>query len=547
MSQGVIRSYPRIGVWIWSACSGLLFSLGWCSKWLGWLLLIHMVPMFYVHHIVMVSRCRISPFRVYVEGLCLCFLVASLGTVWWIYHATAIGLLFVLGYHMVFYGLPWCVYYFLRTRFGNVISYVGFVASWLSLEQINFDSTIWQLSFPWLSLGHGLAALAPWIQWYEYTGVLGGSFWICLVNVLTYHTLFLGRRWPMAVGWIASFLIPLSLSLYRYVHYSEQGQPVEAVVIQPNFDNYTERNIYSPLYVPVGEQVQRFIRLSLPQLSPTTQLLVWPETSLNLYLDVHRPLNNRNMEVITNFLKAYPNLQLLTGASTLAFKQDSGQSCTDDGIEQKFNSALFINASCQTDVYHKTKLLPFAEYIPYMDTLPIGFKRWILEQVNKIAGIVPDFSPGRHITLFRLGQSALIAPIICYESLYSSFIGQFCKKGAQLLTIITNDGWWGDTSVYHQHFQFSRLLAISHRRSVVRSATTGSSGFISQRGDIIGRIPKRVSQAAQQVVLANDQLTFYTLHGNYLGCLAKWIVVLLVVLVATPRWRSFYGKGTIQS
>lgn len=542
MFPRVIRSHPRIGVWILSVCSGLLFSLGWCSKWFGWLLLVYMVPMFYVCRIVTVGRCGTSPFRVYVEGLCLGSLVASLGTVWWIYHATAIGLLCVLGYHMVFYGLPWCVYYFLRMRSGSMISYMGFVASWLSLEQINLDSTIWQLSFPWLSLGHGLAALTSWIQWYEYTGVLGGSLWICLVNVLTYHALFLARHWHMAMGWIASFLMPLSFGLYRYHHYSEQGKPVEAVVIQPNFDNYTERNIWSSSYVPIGEQIQRFIQLSRDRLSATTQLLVWPETSLNLYLDVHSPWSHRNMEVIANFLGEYPNLQLLTGVSTSTFEHGLGGSHTDGGIEKKFNSALFIKASCQTDIYHKIKLLPFAEYIPYMDTIPMGLRRWILAQVNRIAGIVPDFSPGRHITLFRLGQSALVAPIICYESLYSSFIGQFCNKGAQLLAIITNDGWWGDTSIYHQHFQFSRLLAIAHRRSVVRSATTGISGFISQRGDIIERIPKLVSQAAKQVVLANDQLTFYTLHGNYLGCLAKWIVVLLVVLMATTRWQGSLWK-----
>lgn len=537
MLQRVIRSHPRIGVWVWSVCSGLLFSLGWCSKWLGWLLLVYMVPMFYMHHIIMIGRCRISPFRVYVEGLCLCSLVASLGTVWWIYHATAIGLFFVLGYHMVFYGLPWCIYYFLRTCFGNVISYMGFVASWISLEQINFDSTIWQLSFPWISLGHGLAALTSWIQWYEYTGILGGSLWICLVNILAYHTLFVNKHWYMAAAWMTSFLMPLFLSLYRYGHYSERGHPIEAVVIQPNLDNYTERNIYSSSYVPVRDQIQRFIRLSLTQVSQTTQLLVWPETALNLYLDVHQPLSNRRMEVVTNFLKAYPHLQLLTGASTSSLEQDLKGSFTDDRVDQKFNSALFINASFQTDIYHKTKLLPFAECIPYIDALPTGLKRWILTQVNRIADIVPDFSPGRHINPFRLGQT-LVAPIICYESLYSSFVGQFCKKGAQLLAIITNDGWWGNTSIYHQHFQFSRLLAIAHRRSVVRSATTGSSGFIDQRGDIIERIPKLVSQAAKQVVLANDQLTFYTLHGNYLGCLAKWIVVLLAMLVATPRWHG---------
>src|SRR5690606_18143444 len=76
-------------------------------------------------------------------------------------------------------------------------------------------------------------------------------------------------------------------------------------------------------------------------------------------------------------------------------------------------------------------------------------------------------------------------PSICYESVYGEHTARQTRLGSQAIIVITNDGWWGNTPGYKQHFSFSRLRAIENRKSVARSANTGTSGFIDQRGNVV--------------------------------------------------------------
>ena len=85
---------------------------------------------------------------------------------------------------------------------------------------------------------------------------------------------------------------------------------------------------------------------------------------------------------------------------------------------------------------------------------------------------------------FGEGYYDVFNTAICYEGLYGDFYGDFVRRGAQFMAIISNDGWWGDTPGYKHLFTISRLRAVEHRRAIARSANTGMSGFISARGDI---------------------------------------------------------------
>ncbi|MGB2404424.1 MAG: apolipoprotein N-acyltransferase, partial [Flavobacteriaceae bacterium] len=120
------------------------------------------------------------------------------------------------------------------------------------------------------------------------------------------------------------------------------------------------------------------------------------------------------------------------------------------------------------------------------------------------------------------------APIVCYESIYGAFVTQYVRKGAQFMSIITNDAWWGNTEGHRQLLSYARLRAIENRRAIARSANTGISAFINSHGQIIKRLGYEKKGALKGRLQLHDQLTFYTIYGDYL---ARWAIFLFVLLL----------------
>jgi apolipoprotein N-acyltransferase len=126
-----------------------------------------------------------------------------------------------------------------------------------------------------------------------------------------------------------------------------------------------------------------------------------------------------------------------------------------------------------------------------------------------------------------------VAPIICYESIWGEYVAKAVSKGAQFIAVITNDGWWGNTSGKDQHLAYAKLRAIETRRWVARSANTGISGFINQRGDVVKKSGWWVSTALEADINLNDELTFYVKYGDYIaqgGCYGSGLFALLLII-----------------
>jgi len=124
----------------------------------------------------------------------------------------------------------------------------------------------------------------------------------------------------------------------------------------------------------------------------------------------------------------------------------------------------------------------------------------------------------------------VVAPLICYESVYGEFCGNFVQRGANLLFIITNDGWWGNTPGHKQHFSMARLRAIECRRSIARSANTGISCFVDQRGDVYQVTAYWVPDVISQDLNLNDALTFYVKMGDYIGRISAFLSVVFILI-----------------
>jgi apolipoprotein N-acyltransferase len=141
---------------------------------------------------------------------------------------------------------------------------------------------------------------------------------------------------------------------------------------------------------------------------------------------------------------------------------------------------------------------------------------------------------------FDATHKVMIAPIICYESIFGEFVSEYVKNGASLIFIITNDGWWKDTPGYKQHFSYGRMRAIETRRCIARSANTGISCFINQRGDILQPTEWWKDAVIKGSLQINTEETFYVKLGDVIGRTSFYLSILLVVLslIALPLMKK---------
>jgi apolipoprotein N-acyltransferase len=156
----------------------------------------------------------------------------------------------------------------------------------------------------------------------------------------------------------------------------------------------------------------------------------------------------------------------------------------------------------------------------------LGFLRKIFINLGGASG---SLGSQEEASVFVSADGTKIAPVICYESVFGEYITSYVKKGSELIFIITNDGWWKNTPGYKQHMSFARLRAIETRRSIARSANTGISCFINQRGDVLQPTGWWVDAAIKQQLNASNKITFYVKHGDYIARISLLISVLLVL------------------
>ena len=124
-------------------------------------------------------------------------------------------------------------------------------------------------------------------------------------------------------------------------------------------------------------------------------------------------------------------------------------------------------------------------------------------------------------------KSEKAAPIICYESIYGEYVSEYVRNGANLLAIITNDGWWNNTEGHKQHLSYARLRSIETRKNIVRSANTGISAVINYRGEILRTIGYEQEGLINKNVGMNDKITFYTKYGDYIFRLCLFFIIII--------------------
>lgn len=466
----------------------------------------------------------------------LTFFIWNLLTTWWVYRATFFGGAAAIICNSFFMALVFQAFHYTRVKLGNTIGYLSFIFYWIGFEYLHLN---WDLSWPWLTLGNGFASFTNWIQWYEYTGILGGSIWILLLNV--YIFLILKKiihnehKAPKAIilhsiSACLLIFIPYYISLYLYKNYKEKSKPVHVVVVQPNIDPYNEK------FSGTEEaQLNKFLELAKRMVDQKTDYLVGPETALPEGIWEEEIQNTYSIRLLNDFLLSYPNLKIVTGLSSFKHVQNKEEDASNErefsDRPQKYeayNTALQLGPSGKIQLYHKSKLVPGVEQMPY----PAIFKYFEKFAID-LGGTTGSLGKQKERTVFHSKENVSVSATICYESIYGDFMGGFVRNGANLLFIITNDGWWGDTPGYKQHLNYGRLRAIEFRRNIARSANTGISCFINSLGEITQATEWWKSAVIKANINSNDKLSFYAIYGDYLGriCAALSIVLFLISLI----------------
>jgi apolipoprotein N-acyltransferase len=468
-------------------------------------------------------------------------------TTWWVYISTPIGIVATILVNTSLVGGALYMFHVTHRRLSGVTAaYTALIGYMLTAEFIHLR---WDLNFPWLNLGNGFAAYPKLIQWYEYTGIFGGSLWIMLVNILLFFFVrdcvmmkICSRKIGLRMaGTILLIIVPMVFSLLMYNRYKEKINPVDVVVVQPNVDPYHEQYNLDPMVV-----TERMLALAAEKSDSLTDFAVFPESAVQEGLYEDRFEFSPAIARLRKFNAGYKRMNIITGISTRkVFAPGEPLSATARKFSQpdkytgadmyydSYNTALFVAHDSSLQKYHKSKLTPGVEEMPYIHYLP-----FIEKYAIDLGGTVGSLGVNEDQIPFAINKNLKVAPCICYESVYGEFLNRFIANGANVIFVITNDGWWGNTAGHRQHMLFSVIRAIETRRSIARSANTGISCFINQRGDISQRTAYWVPAVIRQKINANDKITFYVRYGDYIGRIFLLVAALFALLTISTSIRK---------
>lgn len=510
---------------------GILGAVAWPPMWFFPFIFFAFVPLFYM---IQIAKANGLSTGVIFGYSFLAFLVFNLGTTWWVSYASLGGAAMAFVLNSLLMCLPLLVCLNANKNNTSTLKLWPFIWAWLSFEYLHYR---WDGSWTWLTLGNVFAKQTWLIQWYEYTGVAGGSLWILWSNktifelMQKWHTIekFAKRKSIFNLLFFTIFA-PVFLSYYvLQQHKSAQTEKLTAnvVVVQPNVDPYKDKfNGISPYH-----QTLAMLQLADSLTDSTVSLVVFPETALVGGLNEKQLPSEQTVNLIQEFLRKHPNVAVLTGADTYK-EYASGEQLSETAREfnqgqyyDAYNTALFLtNTDSNIGIYHKSKLVPGVERLPFAPVL-----KFVEKYAINLGGTSGSLGIDKVPSVFEANNYLTVAPTICYESIYGKYVSEFVLKGANLICIITNDGWWEDTPGYKQHLYYASLRAIENRRYIARSANTGISCFINDEGKVLSQTKWWEKAALKHTVALNNKLTFYTKYGDLINRFALTLTMLLIL------------------
>ena len=511
-----------------STLSGVLLGIGCPPSVFTFAVFVAWIPLLAVENGIYQQRDRVNPgkmFRYAYHAFVLWNVIAT----FWVTNTAFIAGIMANFINAAFMAGVMVLVHVISRRLSAKWFFWVFASCWISFEYLHH---VWDLSWPWLALGNSMAQY-PWAaQWYEYTGMFGGSLWILAVNYLGYNIITRWMRAKPLLVWrcVLLIIVPVALSLLLWFTTKEStARPVNIAIVQPNFEPH-----YQKFNIPEHKQVERFFRLSESIVDSTTDYLVFPETSFE-GVNLTRFREESSIALFQALIDSFPRLHLVTGISSTRVLQPEEMKdaawrthvmLNGDTIYWDVQNAAVQLTSGRQDFqyYFKSKLVPGPETLPYKEVL--FFLRPVVE---KLEGSFEGHTKQKERSVFT-GGPLTVAPVICYESVYGAYCGEFVEKGATAFFIVTNDGWWDLTPGHIQHLKIGALRAIEHRRPIARSANTGISCFIDIKGRVHQPTKYEETIAIKGQIIPETRMTLYTRVGDVIPkCLVGMLVLTLIL------------------
>lgn len=443
-------------------------------------------------------------------------------------------------FHPLYFMVPIIAWLVIRIRLPRRTTLYAFPFIWTAWEWVRSLS---ELSFPWLSVGYSQVYNTQWVQTADVFGVYGVSFLIVLFNVTIYDIItsfekskFEINRSKFQIGILLIIIsIPIiysNIQINRFSHEKliESNNKINVGLVQPNIDPWDKWT------AGTKDQTLTLMKYTddLLKKDSTLELIIWPETSV-LYI------NSRfNIDHDFSFLQDWVDtnkISLLTGFVDIKIYDETERPNFtkemyfrgEDVSYDNFNSALLLDSNGY-DIYHKSKLTPFGERVPHVEifTFLTKFIDW---------GVGISFwGKGTELKTLNMDERNIrIAPVICIESIYPSFVREFSYEGANLMTVITNDAWYDHTPGPEQHALISAFRAIENKKYLARAANSGVTCFISPLGVILERAEQYEQTDLSLTIPIIENNTFYSIYGD-------WIVYLSVLLSISFLLYSIFKK-----
>ena len=474
-------------------------------------------------------------------------------TTFWVCNATVGGGIFAVLANSLQMSTIFGLFRLSKKKFTGTLPYIFLMVTWIAWERFYFDA---EISWPWLVLGNSFARTTWAIQWYEFTGSLGGSLWIWLSNLGifgllvslsdgSWSTWHIKAKSAAVIGLAALLIAPPVISGVIGKEYKDSmhaDEMLDVLIVQPNIDPYNKFQAMTQdqQNAILEGMITKELEYRKNDSTAAPLLVLTPETFTSDII-VGQYERSRTWRRFTALLENYPNVNMLFGASAYDYiNSQEAPSYTARDLGQglwveSHNSALMIDGSRRTEIFHKSKLVVAVEHTPY--------PRFFCPIDNMLGGVMGRCVGQDEITLLDVedieGHKTPIGCAVCYESVYGEYYTDYIRKGARAMTIITNDAWWGDTPGYRQHLSYASLRAIETRRAIARCANTGISAIISPSGEIMQPTPWWEQAVIKGQIPLRDVITFFVSHGDITGRVCSfihWLLLLaLIVRFITRR------------
>jgi apolipoprotein N-acyltransferase len=387
-------------------------------------------------------------------------------------------------------------------------------ALWTTLE---LARTYVFTGFPWSLLGYSQYSILPIIQIADITGVYGVSFLIVLVNVTIAE--FISSR-KSIFGLLAALVVTASALGYGWakLHTENGARGITVSVMQGNIEQDKK---WDPAYQ--ADTIAVYKRLTIGAMKRHPDLVIWPETATPFYFTGARESDRILSEDLRRFVKQN-KVPLLFGSPTFEIKPDRA-------IIGRNSAFLLSPDGAIRGVYHKTHLVPFGEYVPL---------KKLLFFVDKMVEAIGDFQSGSEYTVMTVpavtpdqAGGVKFCTVICYEIIFPDLVRRFVNNGAEVVTTITNDAWFGKTAAPYQHFSMAVFRAVENRVPIARAANTGISGFIDSNGHILAISNIFTEASLTQRIVPGVKKTFYTRYGDIFSYAC--LLFTLALLAIKPR------------